>query len=431
MAGMRPKSARSVNSVQSVQSVQLINSFKIYYAFPIRYIKSFRRPPMRARYSSVTMASLWRRVHWVNQYGVFAWIDIEQNTSLTTYAGRIWPSNQELERYFAFDPEIALKKQRYLFDLGESLVSDPTDIFGNLFNVQASGNVAPYFNEPPYGIHANCFVEAEKIQENKTKGGRKSPPNSANAYRPLITLHISTCVLVNAFRELFILYENEAEIHNGLGKYELRDYLVGRPCIGLNTNGLGVSGINQTPLQDAKIQKQLLEQVQSEYKVSVNNELERIDALKQSNDYKNSIWMRPIVVCEMDKPDRCVCMWPDIDVVKQNASDVIELRAARPIAKRVRLPIFGIPLTEEGFDTKAQFYPDARPFMIQGRVGYLFADPQYRTYNFCGGDGSFIWVYLKPVKRSMLANMELHSDGDYFEAMRDIALGEVLTYYSI
>ena len=360
-----------------------------------------------------------------DQLGVFCWIDLDENVILTTYGGRIW-EQRDLDLYLANHPDFLLRKQRYLFSLSSEptmLISDPTDLFGNLPDVHLSGNIGPYFNEPPLQIRANCSVEIVRFKrpgEIKTKRIKKE---FIPVDRPLYTLYISTCAFVPAFHELFILYENESQIHNGVGTYDLRNYLVGSPCVEYGAQPMPP----QTPSNSPPL---LLAEVNNKYNQSLEHETKRLDQLAGSEEFKHSSWIRPelMIVRERKQPDRWVWSWERAGVrvePKEGKRNQFQLVATQPLLPDARFPILGIPLTAEAFHAQ-----EISPFMSQSRAGYLLGNPGYRPWNHVGGDGAFIWVWMTPVRRSMLANMEFHPDG-YFYALRSIAPSEILTYYSI
>ena len=107
------------------------------------------------------------------QLGVYAWIDIESRVELTSYVGRIW-SRKEYDLYFANQPELFLRKQRYLFALSDATIVDPTDLEGNLYPPQVSGNLSPYFNEPPFDQAANCVATIAETKEAATSNAYHS-----------------------------------------------------------------------------------------------------------------------------------------------------------------------------------------------------------------------------------------------------------------
>lgn len=238
-----------------------------------------------------------------NQYGVYTWVELLTDEILIEYAGRIW-NRSEIYPYLSNYPEILLRKQKYFFSVpkennnsesnnenGDDIhhiqnspssslstpeseeILDPTNLNGYLYNIFNSHNLGPYFNEPGYSQHANCFVEfilgkenmyiqniehfhknESSLSHNSVKGSRGRPSKSKNRKRiknngndnestnfanisynfvnagyPSIILRIHTCSHIAPFSELYILYE-QSNPHYGIGNYELRNYLVGVGC---------------------------------------------------------------------------------------------------------------------------------------------------------------------------------------------------------
>ncbi|AYV87082.1 MAG: hypothetical protein Sylvanvirus23_7 [Sylvanvirus sp.] len=407
----------------------------------------------------------------LGQFGLFTWIELPEDIEISDYGGRIWVEH-ELELYFANYPEILLKKQRYLWTLlsdggrgpgghiienkdveskiAYTLVADPTDCKGDLFNVRLTNNLTPLINEPPLDQLANCISD---FRENvpviprltkKTKTSSKQLSEEEQAYfdsNPVATVFIVTCRPIRPFSELLMLYEPEANIHNGQGTYDTRDYLVGQGC-GTNTvNAIhNINNLSELKSQETKVLQQ--------YQQSRERELQRFRDLALSSEFKSSGWIRPRE--QVDPQTRYITwIWPQLIVMTTTSSspNVSSLStssvsstsstqaqapymilAATSIAKNMKLPILGLTMTEVEMTARLEEGGSQNAFLIQNRAGYLDGSPEYRPYNHCGGDGAFIWVWIRPASSYARANMEYSADG-YFISKRKIEAYEQLTTF--